>query len=281
MEQNKIFLISSSIFIITFFILIMSSIIPVLGVGGNTTSFNVTLTVNSGSPSITYVQAISDSPNEGTTKIVHFYFNATHPNGVANIPATNAHIQINQSGTTITDAGCVINSTDGITLNKYDCNITIYYYTLPGTWTINATITDLAANKATNTSVLYTNGNTYGVSLKTNSITFGGTPGATNVAANENPQYVNNTGNMNFTQINLTAYNLQSGANIIGAGNFTANTTNSGGAGQLLSNNTAIVLVNSSVPINNSRNLYLYANIPIGITNGTYNSTSSWVVTLS
>jgi len=259
----------------------MSSIIPVLGVGGNTTSFNVTLTVNSGSPSITYVQAISDSPNEGTTKIVHFYFNATHPNGVANIPATNAHIQINQSGTTITDAGCVINSTDGITLNKYDCNITIYYYTLPGTWTINATITDLAANKATNTSVLYTNGNTYGVSLKTNSITFGGTPGATNVAANENPQYVNNTGNMNFTQINLTAYNLQSGANIIGAGNFTANTTNSGGAGQLLSNNTAIVLVNSSVPINNSRNLYLYANIPIGITNGTYNSTSSWVVTLS
>jgi hypothetical protein len=281
MEKDKIILLSSSIFIITILVLITPSIIPVLGVSGNITSFNVTLSVNSGSPNITYVQAISDSPNEGGTKTVHFYFNATHPNGVANIPASGAHVRINQSGTLLQDTSCIISSTDGLTLNRFDCNITIYYYTLPGTWTINATITDLASNRATNTSILYTNGNTYGVALKTNSITFGGTPGATNVAANENPQYVNNTGNMNFAQINLTAYNLQSGSNILGVGNFTANTTNSGGPGQQLVNSTPILLTNSNVSVNNIRNMYLYANIPVGITNGTYNSTSAWVVTLS
>jgi hypothetical protein len=281
MKKNNLILLSVSIFTATILIIVASTILPVLGVPGNTTSFNVTLTVNSGSPSITYVQAISDSPNEGGTKLVHFYFNATHPNGVANIPASGAHVQINQSGTIIPDNGCIINSTDGSALNRYDCNITIYYYTLPGTWTINATITDISSNKATNNLVVYTNGNTYGVALKTNSISFGGTPGATNIPANENPQYVNNTGNMNFTQINLTAYSLQSGSNVIGAGNFTANTTNSGGPGQQLLNNTPITLSNSSVSLNNSRNLYLYANIPIGIANGTYNSTGAWVVTLS
>jgi len=280
MKKNKLVLLSISIFIITIIILIIPSITTVFAVAGNVTSFNVSVTVNSGSPSITYVQAISDSPNEGTTKIIHFYFNATHPNGVSNIPASGASVRINQSGTILISSGCVVNATDGSTLNRFDCNITIYYYTLPGAWTINATITDLSSNKATNTSISYSNGNTYGVTLKTNSITFGGTPGATNVAANENPQFVNNTGNMNFAQINLTAFNLLSGGNVIGAGNFTANLTDGSGVGQQLVNNTMVLLVNSSVSVNTSRNLYLYANIPLGIANGTYNSNSSWIITM-
>ena len=280
MEKGKIVLLSILIFLVSLAIVTVPLILPALGVSGNSTSFNVTVTINGGNPVITYVQAISDSPNEGSTKIVHFYFNATHPNGVSSIPASGAHVQINQSGVILQDSGCVVNATDGVTLNKFDCNLTIYYYTLPGTWTINVTLGDTSSHNVTNTSVSFTNGNTYGVAIKTNSITFGGTPGTT-VGANENPQYVNNTGNMNFTQINLTAFNLQSGSNYIGAGNFTANTSNGGGAGQTLANNTAVTLSNSSVPVNGSRNMYLYLNIPVGTTNGTYNSTSAWTVTLS
>jgi hypothetical protein len=277
MKKGKIILLSSIIFVITLAMMTIPILLPVLGVAGNVTYFNVTLIVNGGSPTITYVQPINDSPQEGGTKIVHFYFNATHPNGVGYIPASGAHVRINQSGVTLSESGCVVNATDSITLNRYDCNVTIYYYTLPGTWTINATIIDTGNNVATNTSVSYTNGNTYGITLKANSISVSGTPGQNSTAGT---QYVNNTGNMNFTQINLTGINLV-GPSVLGVGNFTANTTDGSGAGQSLVNNTPITLVNSSIPINSSRNIFLYVNIPAGLANGTYNSSNSWTVTVN
>jgi hypothetical protein len=281
MRKNEKITFSVILFLLLITIIITPILVPVFGVPGNTTTFNVTVAVNSGSPTITYVDAISGSPNEGTTKIVSFYFNATHPNGVSNIPAGNAVVSINQSGTTLTQSGCVVKATDGVTLNRYECNITIYFYTLPGTWTINATITDLAANKATDTSVLYTNGNTYGIVLKETSVTFGGIPGTDNVGATQNPQYVNNTGNVAFNQINFTAYDLQSGLDFIGVGNFTANTTDGSGVGHQLINNTAVTLAGSSIAVQGSRDVYIYVDIPSGIANGTYTNINPWTVTVS
>jgi hypothetical protein len=281
MRKNEKITFSIILFLLILTIIITPALIPVFGVPGNMTTFNVSLAVNSGTPTITYVQAISDSPNEGTTKLVSFYFNATHPNGVSNIPAGNANVQINQTGTTLTQTGCVVKATDGVSLNMYECNITIYFYTSPGTWTINATITDLAANKATNTTKSYTNGNTYGIVLKTTSVSFSGTPGTNDNAAAQNPQYVNNTGNVAFNYVNLTAYNLQSGANFIGAGNFTANTTSSSGPGHILLNNTAVTLTGSSIAIQGSRDIYIYADIPTGTPNGTYTNINDWRVTVN
>lgn len=256
-------------------------IIFVKGVPGNTTTFNVSLTVNSGSPSITYVQAVSDSPNEGTTKVVKFYFNASHPNGVSKIPASNAELSINRSGTTLTSSECSLYATDGLTTNMYECNITIFYYTSPGSWTINATITDTSALSAVNTSVYFTNGNTYGIALKTAALTFNGNAGVSDLGADQNPQFVNNTGNVGFNQINITAYDLQQGAEFIGVGNFTINTTNSGGPGHQLINNTPVTLANSSVAVGSARNLYLYLDVPSGTTDGNYTTVSQWVVTVS
>jgi len=281
MKRHEKITLTIIIFLISMTIIITPIILPVFGVSGNTTTFNVTLSVNSGSPTITYVQAISDSPNEGTTKIVSFYFNATHPNGRDNIPAANANIQINQSGTTLTKTGsCIVKATDGITLNMYECNITIQYYTAPGDWTINATIIDLASNVATNTTKTYANGYIYGVVLKNIDMSFSGAPGTNNVEATQNPQYVNNTGNVAFSEINLTAYNLQSGSNFMGVGNFTANTTNSTGPGQSLINNTVVKLTDSSIAINGTREIYIFANIPTGLANGTYTNIESWRITV-
>jgi hypothetical protein len=236
------------------------------------------LTVNSGLPTITNVEAVSDSPNEGTTKVVHFYFNATHPNGVDNIPFGNAVIQINKSAVFLTTSGCTVASTSGIT-NRYDCSVTLNYYNLPGAWTINATITDLAANKATDSTVMYTNGNIYGLVLSANSITFSGNPGETKES--NMPQKINNTGNMDFANINITAYNLQSGSNFIEAGNFTANTTNASGAGHNLLNATSVKLADSALVVSGSQDVYMYLTIPNGVANGTYTTVSPWTVTLS
>lgn len=277
MKRKELITYTVIIFLISLTIIITPAILPVLGVEGNTTTFNVTATITSGSPTITYVDAISSSPSEGTTKVINFYFNATHPNGVGSIPATGAAVSINLSGTTLTDSGCAIVGTNGITLNRYQCNITIYYYTLPGEWTINATIVDQAAATVSDTDSLYTNGNVYGIAIKTTAITFGGSPGQL-ISSNENPQYVNNTGNNAINQINLTAFELQSGSEFIGAGNFTANTTE---VGQTLINNTPVTITNSSIAVSGSRNVYLYLNIPAGIANGTYTSVNPWVVTVS
>ena len=130
-----------------------------------------------------------------------------------------------------------------------------------------------------NTTEKYTNGDTYGIAFKSALVQFSGTPGNA-VAASGNPQWLNNTGNKGYGQINLTAFNLVSGSNTIGAGNFTANTTNDA-LGQTLVNNSMVTLANSNISVNQSRNLYLWANIPIGISNGTYNSSNSWIITVS
>lgn len=176
------------------------------------------------------------------------------------------------------DSGCVINATDSATLNRFDCNVTIYYYNLPGVWTINATIVDTSSAIATNiTAAPYTNGNVYGLALKASSVSLSGTPGTLSTAGT---QYVNNTGNTNLGQINLTGINLV-GPSTIGVGNFTANTTDGSGFGQSLINNTPVTLVNSNISVNASRNIYLYINIPAGLANGTYNSSGSWTVTVS
>jgi len=280
MAQTKTIIIAMMIFCASVFLIATPSILPALGVSGNTTSFNVTLTVSSGSPTITMVDTISSSPNEGTTKVVTFYFNATHPNGVSNIPSSNAVVKINQSGVILNSTACAVNITDSVTLNRFACNITISYYHPSGGWTINATITDLAGNVISNTSIIYTMGTTYGITLKTNSLAFSGTSGQNNIEAQ---QYVNNTGNVAFSQINLTAYTLLSGSNAIGAGNFTANTTQSSGPGQVLVNGTPVTIASSALAVGagSSKNVWIYADIPTGQANGTYTSSSAWVVALS
>jgi hypothetical protein len=253
MINNKIFLTSVTIFTILTIFAITPSIMSVFGVSGNTTIFNVSVTVITGNPTITIVDAISD------------------------IPATGASIIINQSGTSIASTGCIVNSTSGIT-NRYDCNITLQYYHLPGTWTINATIVDTGSNRATNTSIMYTNGNTYGVAVTVNNVTFSGSPGQTVQPSTQ--QVVNNTGNIAYTSINLTAFEIRSGSNIIDARNFTANTTGTGSPGHTLINNTAVTLGNSSVDVQTTRDLNISLTIPTGTTNGTYTSVSSWIITL-
>ncbi|MGV8150339.1 MAG: hypothetical protein ACP5NV_01285 [Candidatus Woesearchaeota archaeon] len=246
---------------------------------GTTALFNVSLTISNAAPTIVYVDAISDTPSEGTTKVVSFYFNASDSNGVADIPSSNALIKINRSGVTLTSAPCsVVGGT--ATVNRYQCDVTVNYYNLPGAWTINASIYDGAFATATNTSQIYTNGNVYGISLKTNSLTFSGSPGDNDVTASNNPQTVNNTGNNAITSLNITAYSLASGATLIGAGNFSANVSNNA-IGQILANNTAITIASSSVAVQNSRDLYIFLDVPAGIPDGTYTSTSSWIVTMN
>lgn len=276
--MEKKIILTLSIFLVLCAILTLPFIIPAFA--GTSAYFNVSLTISNAAPTIVSVDAISDTPTEGTTKVVSFYFNASDTNGVSDIPASNALVQINRSGVTLSSgsACAVIGST--ATMNRYQCNVTINYYNLPGSWTINASVFDGASALATNVSQIYTNGNVYGITLSTNSLTFSGSPGQNDISASNNPQVVNNTGNNAITSINITAVNLANGGSYIGVGNFTANITNAA-TGQTLVNNTPTTISGSSVAVQGTRNLYLFLDIPSGLTNGTYTSTSSWTVTMN
>ncbi len=276
--MEKKILLSIAIFLAFCTILTLPFIIPAFA--GTSAYFNVSLTISNAAPVIVSVDAISDTPTEGTTKVVSFYFNASDTNGVSDIPASNALVKINRSGVELSSgSSCeVIGSTS--TMNRYQCNITINYYNLPGSWTINASVFDGASALATNVTQTYTNGNVYGISLKTNSLTFSGSPGQSDVNASNNPQTVNNTGNNAITSLNVTAYNLANGGTFIGVGNFSVNIT-SAATGQTLINNTPVTVSGSSVAVQGSRDLNIFLDVPNGITNGTYTSTNSWIVTIN
>lgn len=274
--NNKLF-ITLTIFFGMIILLTAPFIIPAFA--GTSAYFNVSLTISNAVPTIVSVDAISDTPAEGTTKVVSFYFNASDANGVSDIPGSNALIKINRSGVTLTSSPCsVVGST--ATMNRYQCDLTINYYNLPGAWTINASVYDGASAIATDLTQTYTNGNVYGISLKTDSLTFSGSPGENDVNASNNPQVVNNTGNNAITTLNLTAYNLANGGTHIGAGNFTANVTDST-AGQTLINNTPVTISGSGVSVLGTRDMYIYLDVPTGIGNGSYTSTNSWIVTIN
>ena len=275
--MKKKILLTSAVFLILTSILILPFIFPTFA--GTTALFNISLTISNSAPTIVSVDTVSNTPAEGTTKLISFYFNASDANGVSDIPGSNAVVRINKSGVALASSPCiVIGSTT--TMNRYQCNLTINYYNIPGTWTINASVYDGASATATDLTQAYTNGNVYGISLKTNSLTFSGTPGQANVSASNNPQNVNNTGNNVITSLNITAYALANGGTIIGTGNFSANTTNSA-AGQTLINNTAVAIVTSDVAVEGTRDVYIYLNVPTGLSNGTYTSTNSWIVTMN
>lgn len=284
MDSNKMKI--RYFFLAGFIFVVLSTVLAVpavwIALAGNSSTFDVSLTLNNALPSITEVAAVSTSPSEGTTKVVSFQFNATDSNGVADIPAANANVSITQGAVTLNASSCDATALSS-TKNEYTCNITINYYHLPGTWDINASIFDGAsASDYDATTADLTMGTTYGIDLDVGTLTFSGDPGDSDVNASNAPQVVNNKGNAAFSYLELKAYDLVDGSNNVGAGNFTAGASSNPASGIVLVNNTDVNLTTAtSVAVEGSRNLWVYLDIPAGTPDGSYTASSLWVVTAS
>lgn len=266
---------------VVFSILLGITAIPVVltASAGNSSTFNVSLTLSNSAPNITAVAPISDSPSEATTKVVTFYFNASDSNGISDIPADNAAVNINLSGTEYSSSACVATQIS-TTENAYECNITIDYYYTAGTYDINASVFDGGSAQAEDTtSADFTLGTTYSLSLAKTALTFSGDPGENDVNASNAPQIANNTGNGAFSTLGLTAYNLVDGSNTIGAGNFTGGTSGDPGAGQTLADSAEVNLTSSTLGVQNTQNVWVFLDIPEGTPDGTYDAESLWIVT--
>lgn len=249
-----------------------------------TGTFNVTLSISNSAPTITYVNgSVSESPNEGTIKNVTIYFQATDINGADDINISTVNLTVNRTTEPIrTQHSCASKGTSGNVMT-IECNVTMYWYDEDGAWTINASIKDNSGSQAENTSQTMTYGTLSAMTVTKSSLSFSGTPGDENVEPTENPQVINNTGNQDFTEVNLTGYDLQGNVTTteyILVGNFTVNVSDSSaGYGQIVTN-TSFQITGASLArgATSTEDIYLRLDIPSGITAQGYNAHNNWMI---
>lgn len=181
----------------------------------------------------------------------------------------------------------------GTNQTSYNCSIDFWYFYDDGTWAINATICDLAGSCAENTT------ETVDINLLSayqggpDNITFPTVnQGQTNVASNNDPFVMNNTGNADFSVVNVTALNLlgeTTPTDKIFAENMSINVADAS-EGDVLANNTAVTITsallnrgNHTVDDGSTGQEWLYyyiEDVPTGISAQQYSSAGlgTWTV---
>jgi len=269
-------------------LLLSFSMISVVG-APTTVNFTVNLSIGGNSvPVITWVESgLSPNPVESTTTTVYILFNASDNNGHADIDASTAQIVLSRAGETVRTSGasCVNYNNDSLT-KLFNCSVNMQYYDDDGAWTINASVEDFSAAYDDDTATTLAYGTLQALRGSPLGISFGAVNlGIQNQASND-PLVLNNTGNQNFTQINLTAYDLVGQDNslqYIAASDLYANISLND-FGDQMSNNTMVVLTNGTLirDIGGSdanRNLYFWVDVPSsGLSNQNYTSSSSWQI---
>jgi hypothetical protein len=244
-------------------------------------TFNVTLVVGNDAPLISWVNSsFSLTPVENSTGVYQFTFNATDANGAADLDDASATVRVALGTQTATSSACT--GTASGNTKYYNCSVALpYYYNASASWSINASVEDIGNSYAENTTQTFTYNELKAIALQYATLSFSGSAGASDLAASQGAQRIYNTGNYDFLELNLTAYDLRNGTNAwIGAGNFTVNITASGGLGQLLVNSTAVNVTNGNLTHaqGTSTTLNLYLDIPGGQASGTYSAASSFIV---
>ncbi len=210
-----------------------------------TTGANVEL--GNTAPTIYYVEDVGDIngfPSSSTT--VNFTFLVNDSDGWENINVSSASLVVNRSGETRSNLSCVsLGNIGDFTLNV-SCNVDMWYFDIPGNWSINASIKDINGALATNTSQTFKYNLLTGFVMSPNNLNWTGlSVDSIDVPANNHPILMNNTGN-SARDVNVTGINLPGvvdDTKIIYAENFTANNI-SASDGTGLVNATAIQISN-------------------------------------
>ncbi|MBU1030411.1 MAG: right-handed parallel beta-helix repeat-containing protein [Nanoarchaeota archaeon] len=235
----------------------------------------LTATPSNTAPTITSVQSLSaQNPTDGTTTSVEINFTVQDTDSNHNHTSTSVSFTkdaVSRTGT------CSNNTLDSENVT-YNCSVDMQYYDLPGSWTINVSIEDDEGESAYNDTTTFTYNYLYAFRLEKASISFSSAvPGTQGLNASDDPQILNNTGNANFTYVNITGYDLAFGANRIGFGNFTVNATVDSAGFKVGSNN---LISGATLPRNSTQYLYIWLDLPTSLLNGTYttNSTTQWLI---
>ncbi|MBI2141150.1 hypothetical protein HYU16_01880 [Candidatus Woesearchaeota archaeon] len=245
---------------------------------------------------------------EGTTKVVAIRFNVTDADGTSDI--ANAAVGVNISFNGIRRANnsgnCANLGDSDANTRLFSCNVTFNYFDNSTTlWDINITAADASGAVGYNDSQSLggrdgshnlTVNSLSALSLVTTSVVSTANLGTTN---NELSIVINNTGNFDFTQINVTPYDLNASLTDLFRlnGNFSINATQStsSGFGSNLQNGTPNNFTDSSetsatLPHKitsgegdnlGNRTVYIYIDVPQnkGLSTGvTYNISAAWEI---
>ncbi len=242
-------------------------------------TYNFIYEISSGNnaPTITNVQSLSNqNPTEGTINSVNIKFTVSDTNGHSDLNHSAANVSFIKDA--ITRTGTCSNNTIDSTTTNYSCSVNMNYYDLPGTWTINVSAEDNSAETVYDDASSFTYNSLYAFELTKDDISFASaTVGINNINASDDPQVLSNTGNGAFTYINLTSYELSNGVDTIGSGNFTINATNDAKGINTIG---TILIPDASLTVSGTQNLFLWVDIPSGISSGSYttNQTTQWII---
>jgi hypothetical protein len=236
---------------------------------------------------------------EGVETDITVYFNITNPDGNADVNNATIKVNVSYNGMMrVNNTGNCINLGDpSVTTRAYACKIAFKYYdNATNLWDINVSATDAGGVVAYNDS--WRRGNNLTINslsafaLQTASVA---TQASLGDSDKELSVIINNTGNFDFTLLNVTPFDLNATVTDFFRlnGNFSINATKSlGGYGDNLMNGTPRnftasqnqlsatmphKIVNESDTLGN-RTLYIYVDIPLnkGLSTGvTYNSSPS------
>jgi len=278
----------------------------------NTTriGFKVELTITNNNPTINIFNVSSfyvDPIAAGTAQVV-IVFNVTDADGAGNINASkavvnftlgaNSQFYTNASAQATSDQGSCTNSSTATNVVQITCTVNLpYYANASNKWIANISISDINNGVGRNDTVSFTLNTVASLALPITFVNFSNVNvGQANVPST--PLILNNTGNNDFTQINISASALvgvTTPSQTIGATNFGANITNSsvsyatfpatgnitlsnnaGGNAQLLHGSTGAFGPNSD---KGNQTVYFWVNVPSsGLGSQLYNGT--WNVTV-
>ena len=220
---------------------------------------DINISVAGGGNSPTIIKVFNNSQiggalNEGsvnTTFIVNF--TASDADGNTNLDSTKATINFTKTGeATRYNQTCKQYEANGNFAN-YTCEVQMWWWDGDGAWTINATINDLSAEKATNDTQTFSVALTTGFVLGPGNLTFTGVFGAaTNITSNE-VVILNNTGNKDIAQtaISINATKLAgetTASQALYSGNFSVGNTTGSSKECQITPSTFATQLNYTVP---------------------------------
>ncbi len=293
------------------FILVLGATVVAAQVGPK--NLFVAVTISNNAPVVTFTNTSMNATvtlSDGTTSQILIQFNITDADGTSNInnAAVGVNITFNGVKRSNNTGNCANLGDASSTVRSYACTVLFYYYDNSSTlWDINLSAADNTGATASNSSKSAgTNSSAHNLTVSSLSAFSLVTPSVVSTAnlGDSNTEItvvVNNTGNFDFTILNVTPFDLNASLTDFFklGGNFSVNATASTGIGfgTGLVNNTPVNFsdstgvsatlqhkVTSEADTKGNRTLYIYVDVPNskGLSSGvTYNVSSAWQLFVS
>jgi hypothetical protein len=237
---------------------------------------------NPDTPFINNLTAVPNiNPITGNITYVYINFTATDADGVNTLNDGSATIVFNKSAMQRTGS-CTPNDINTIT-TLYICNVSMWYYDNPGVWSINVSVSDYTGRIASNATTTFIYNTLSSITLNNSQLSFGTIYVRYPQGASNDPILINNTGNVDFTNISLRAFDLVGITYtnyIVRADQFAVSTTDAFNI--TLQNNTFVNITGITLPygVAGTQNIYMWVNLTYDIPAQDYTSNvhGAWMI---